>query len=315
MSFPQVQRTSKGEHEGGDHGDGTWIFSYADMITILMIFFIMMLSISNVSTEKFAALQVAMKGDSGLAKGVDPELLKSVNISEELKKLTDDKSPTLAGIPLDAVAKKAAEMGGDRLSQLSAGVRILLDSVSKDFIERDIRQTAEFERLKADLNKLAQASQSQATSKTRATEVLITLPASEVFDSQGKVTPAARSFASSLVARMRELESRPALRIETHAATWDGARKRSDAEARNRTLIQGARLAALFADVGTDPNLMSMAAYGSRKPLVNEQEKSHQTTTVTPSTNDRVVFLLERRPLESERALPAVDEVRNRGER
>lgn len=308
MSFPQVQRTRKGGH-GADseagHGDGTWIFSYADLITILMIFFILMLSISNVSTEKFTALQAAMKGDSGVAEGVDPELLQSVKVSEELKKLSDEKSPTLAGIPLDAVAKKASETGGDRLAQLSAGVRILLDSVSKDFIERDIRQAAEFERLKAEVNKLDQSSQSQASSKARATEIVITLPASEVFDAQGQVTQVARSLAASLINRMSELESRPALRIETHTAEWDETFKhrQSESEARNRTLAQGALLTETFTHLGADPSLLSVAAYGFQKPLVKESPKT--TPQTAARSNNRVVFLIERRPMENERALPS----------
>jgi chemotaxis protein MotB len=309
MTFPAGTRRLKGAHgaAGGEHDEGTWIFSYADMITILMIFFILMLSISNVSPEKFSALQSAIKGESDELQGVDPTILQSVKVSDELRKLAEQNGPTLAGIPLDAVAKKAAETGGDRLAQLSAGVRILLDSVSKDFIERDIRQAAEFERLKAELTKLSQSSQNQALTKARATEISITVPKDEVFDAKGRITQTARAFARSLVVRMKELESRPSLRIETHAGYMDGFRKRTPSEARLQTIAQGSLLVGLFVELGADPSLVSAAAYGFKAPLVDPQTVRGNGIVDSPM-NDRVVLLLERRPMEIERSAPKRDD-------
>ena len=51
------RRRSKRQSES-DSGPGMerWLLTYADMITLLMIFFIMMYVISNVNTEKFRAL-------------------------------------------------------------------------------------------------------------------------------------------------------------------------------------------------------------------------------------------------------------------
>ncbi|MHB1127394.1 MAG: flagellar motor protein MotB [Bacillota bacterium] len=64
------RRKSEEEAHGGSE---RWLLTYADMITLLMIFFIVMYTISNVNAQKFRtlakSLNVAMTGGSGLLDG------------------------------------------------------------------------------------------------------------------------------------------------------------------------------------------------------------------------------------------------------
>lgn len=302
MSFPDVRPRYKGHSSESEHGDGTWIFSYADMITILMIFFILIISISNVSAEKFSNLQDSMKSRTGSSgPKTNTETMKSIQVSAELKKLADDKSPTLGGVPLDAVAKKAAETGGDRLTQLSAGVRILLDSVSKEFLEHDRRLASEFEMLKKDFQQLELLSAGRTQTKSHAPEIVVSIPSQQAFAGKMQMTPALQTLARSIVERMNSMQVRPALRIETYASQWDGRRWRSEIEAREQTLLQSTRLAELFTDLGSDPNLLSVAAYGLRKPLVDERSVRPEELPAAARNNNRIVFVLERRPLKLQR--------------
>ena len=51
----------RGGHEEEHENHERWLISYADMITLLMVLFVVMFAISNVDKEKFTALS------SGLA--------------------------------------------------------------------------------------------------------------------------------------------------------------------------------------------------------------------------------------------------------
>jgi len=297
MSFPDVRTHTKRHASDSEHGDGTWIFSYADMITILMIFFILIISISNVSAEKFSNLQDSMNTRAAGAGKAKTDTKKSVDVSDELKKMASEKSPTLAGVPLDAVAKKAAETGGDRLTQLSAGVRILLDSVSKEFLQRDQRLASEFEMLKKDFQQLEQLSAGRALTKSHAPEIVLSIPSDQAFNAKMQVSPALQQLARTIVEKMNSLQVRPALRLETHTSRWDGKRWRSESEARERSILQSMRLTELLVDLGADANLLSVAAYGLRKPIVDEQTARAKDLPAAARSNERIVLVLERRPI------------------
>jgi len=52
-----------GGHDGG--GDLRWLLTYADMITLLMAFFIMMYSMSVISVEKFDQAAASLRSEFG----------------------------------------------------------------------------------------------------------------------------------------------------------------------------------------------------------------------------------------------------------
>lgn len=90
-------RNSSSHGEGGPSME-RWLLTYSDMITLLMIFFIMMYVISNVNMQKFqalaAALRVALKGEPtgmftnagpSLAPGEGSEAMQLSQIEKELE--------------------------------------------------------------------------------------------------------------------------------------------------------------------------------------------------------------------------------------
>src|SRR5205823_4216871 len=73
-------RRHKG-HEGGHENAERWLLTYADLITLLMVFFVVLYSMSSASAEKFQKISAAlsqafnvdvMKGapDAGLMDGI-----------------------------------------------------------------------------------------------------------------------------------------------------------------------------------------------------------------------------------------------------
>ncbi len=53
-------RRHKGGHEGGHENAERWLLTYADLITLLMVFFVVLYSMSSASAEKFQKISAAL---------------------------------------------------------------------------------------------------------------------------------------------------------------------------------------------------------------------------------------------------------------
>lgn len=84
-----VRRRPKGddEHEEHEGGSERWLVTYADMVTLLMVLFIVMFAMSTVDSTKYAQLK------DGLANGFG----RSAEILSGSSPLLDDQGPTSSG--------------------------------------------------------------------------------------------------------------------------------------------------------------------------------------------------------------------------
>jgi len=75
------RRRTEGDHDGGGHDGGgmlRWLLTYADMITLLMAFFIMLYSMSILNLNKFREVAVSIRsGFAGLVDGQGRSILAS----------------------------------------------------------------------------------------------------------------------------------------------------------------------------------------------------------------------------------------------
>lgn len=78
--------SSSGHGGGDDHGEGNWLVSYADMMTLLVGFFVILLSFSTVDAEKFDEAKKAITEQFGGTYQVPYSDLAN-RISEAIKKL------------------------------------------------------------------------------------------------------------------------------------------------------------------------------------------------------------------------------------
>ncbi|HET9143766.1 flagellar motor protein MotB [Actinophytocola sp.] len=116
-----ARRSRRKGHEDEEHANHErWLLTYADMITLLMVLFIVMFAMSTVDTQKFQELKDSLAGAFGGSPAVVSGGAKPVGASDGMSPLPDDLQ---AGNPagqdsmqkLDAAAAAKAVRDADRV--------------------------------------------------------------------------------------------------------------------------------------------------------------------------------------------------------
>ncbi|MEY4065543.1 MAG: hypothetical protein RIR26_1751 [Pseudomonadota bacterium] len=114
--FEQVQG---GRRRGKKSGEGLWLMSYADLTTNLMALFVLMLSMSQVSAQKFDALSKVVTKQR--TDSLD-ELKRQID--DEIKKKNLEKSVAtdlgMSGLMVEFLGGVLFEQGSDTLSAFAA---------------------------------------------------------------------------------------------------------------------------------------------------------------------------------------------------
>jgi len=124
-----AEHSKKHKGDGEDHGGGggghdsddtLWLYSFNDMLFNLLLFFIVMYSISQVDEKKFAEVQKALQGEK------KPQLLK-----EEEDKDGVVVGPRNGALDAKQLASSGGEAGGDKSAEIAAAIRFMLERSKK----------------------------------------------------------------------------------------------------------------------------------------------------------------------------------------
>jgi chemotaxis protein MotB len=95
----RLELAKEGHAEGDAHADGTWIFSFADLIMNLLMFFVMMFAISSVDKGKFQEIQQAFstlqpnkpetKAQVGKGTGIESSYAASTGVATAKSKMSN----------------------------------------------------------------------------------------------------------------------------------------------------------------------------------------------------------------------------------
>ncbi len=122
----------KKKEETPKKGAPAWMTTFSDLVTLLMVFFIMILSYSTIELEKFKGAVSSMKGALGILDNmkntITNELRKSHQGRENFQEQVEDKIERIRDlIPNEEVAKQIAiEMDGSGI-HIRLGDNILFD--------------------------------------------------------------------------------------------------------------------------------------------------------------------------------------------
>lgn len=301
---------------GGGHGegDGTWIFSYADMITILMMFFILLLSISSLDVQKFEELKGAIASTSGKPSanqnaGEAGNLGNSGNAGENSSPTTsgtnpDEKTgvgrsrfltePGVGNVPFRLLAEKAAEFAAsDKNAQLIAAIQTLMSAVDSQALSKGAKQTEMFEELREKLSRMQNAMRDDAAiGQRKKQEMKIAFTTKELFDARKNLTEKGRQTFSLLAKSILELDPFPEVNISAFVAA-------SEEPNFNRALeLSTLRAMVVFKTLEkskVSPVLMTIAGYGHAKPQIAEKDGYGNMAPVAQLKNSRIEVSIQRR--------------------
>jgi chemotaxis protein MotB len=78
----------KKKEEGGGGGNAPWLNTFADLMNLLLCFFVLLFAFSNVDGEKFEKMSISMANSFGVFKGGGPSLGDGQLISSGMTKMT-----------------------------------------------------------------------------------------------------------------------------------------------------------------------------------------------------------------------------------
>lgn len=283
------KRKKHEEHEEHENHE-RWLVSYADMITVLMAFFIVMYAMSTVDQQKFDALK------SGLAEGFGQEAILSGNTSvlADADAAMGSIAPTLATQDLSPAEQTAVQ------DALQAQAALAADRTRADAEAEVDRLDGVYARLQAALRKHGLQDDVQATYDDRGLVVSL-VSRHVVFEANlASLSARGRQIVDTLAPVLREIPD--PLQIDGHtnqaagnprffATDWDLS------SARAITVLRR-----LNEQRGIPATRLSLSAYGHERPLVDPSKAGSQ------EVNKRVdIVLVSGAPAETRALLDDID--------
>lgn len=281
---------------GHEEGEGGWIFSYADLITILMMFFILLLSISSLDEQKFqelkGALALTTKADSGAGAGDTGNLGESVKIS------TISKSKALetyiGKVSLMELSEKAQQLAAsDSNTQILAIMQMLIGAVDKEALNKSQKNEQQFNQAKKEIEAIAEANRiEQVSAEAKASEVKILLPSYLLFDRQGELTQKGKNILNQLSSGMVGLGENAQIAISSYIS------RMNQDDPSKATLTSSTRARMVFDYLvakKVDSDSISIAGYGNSKKLLREVDSYGNSIEQVRKINDRVEISIRKR--------------------
>lgn len=283
------------EGQGGhDEGESGWIFSYADMITILMMFFILLLSVSSLDEQKFQEL----KGAIASTTKKDSTAGDSGNLGESVSMSTMSKSEALetyiGKVSILALSEKAKQLAAsDANTQILAIMQMLMGEVDKEAIAKSTKKEAQFNQAKKEIQKLVEVSRNEKVlSETKTNEIKVVLPSYLLFGPKGDITEKGKSILTQLSSGVVGLGVDGQILISSYVSPLN---QENPGNATATSSTRARQIYDFLAAKKVDPNTMAMAGYGNSKKLLNEVDSYGNPIENVKKLNDRVEILIRKR--------------------
>jgi chemotaxis protein MotB len=297
----------------GSHGkaeqhddEGTWIFSYADMITILMMFFILLLSISSIDVKKFETLKGAIAqskegqgrslndGRSGLGSGSGLGNGAETGNGSAGRNLTPSFEPGIASVPFRDLAASAAEYSAaDANAQLLAAVGTLLAAVDTDQIQKESLQEKAFRDAQQKIAELAQKQEKSFAKEDKAGQVInVSFASSRIFLENGTLSPEGARMLAQLARYLVQLTPVPEIVVSSFVSKSESASSLPALRLSNRRAL--AVLDFLIRNK-VPAHALAMAGYGDSKVRLSEMDAYGNPLAAAAQANSRVEISIRRR--------------------
>jgi chemotaxis protein MotB len=256
------KRVHEEEHEEHENHE-RWLVSYADMMTLLMVLFIVMFAISQVDHKKFAALKTGLSAGFGapvaILSGGDQLLDPGGAVAPDSVNLAGD-APGKKGNARSAAVDPAQAVNPQKVAEL---VKALEAAQVRGEVE-NLRRVEE--RLKKALVKAG--AKDGATFRFDERGLVVTIATDDVLFASGSATlqPAGRTILDALAPELRRLPNRISvdgytnaipIHTEQFASNWELSGDRASGVVRY-----------LLQRHGFDADRLSATGYADTRPLL-----------------------------------------------
>lgn len=287
MPLPKRKSSSQEEVSGGggghDSDDTLWLYSFNDMLFNLLLFFIVMYSISQIDEKKFAEVQQALQGDK------KPQLLKD----------EEDKDGVVIGPRngvLDAkqLASSGGEAGGDKSAEIAAAIRFMLDRQEKADVKL-ARGTGK----DADKKEEAKKKSKYLSGTNIPLPMQLVFPHTEFFaKGTADLTVPGEKNLRQLAAEIAVVEKLSIAEIEVHTefskAMLANLKGKSDFSTLKLATMRAGVLFEYFIKEGIPHKKVTSAGYADGRPIVLGDNLSPKQREDFSSGNDRILVVLKK---------------------
>lgn len=261
-----------GEHAG--HGQGElWLYSYADLVTNLLLFFVMMFAISSVDSNKFNALSAAIHGDT-----------------QKLQEISKEENSAQVKAVASQIHDIDKTTGTEKNQQVMQLIQLILGKLDLDALENDEIARKLMEELKKRLELIAKIN----PEKDAPTAFDILMPSDKYFEKgQTVLTPQATRFVQKLSLELKAVKFPFHIAVEGHSDSTEVGKA-----GKTRWELSSQRAGAVI-DVLTANGLkagsISIAGYADTMPIYPEKDVKGNYIERNQSLNRRVVIKVVRK--------------------
>jgi chemotaxis protein MotB len=261
-------------HESEDHDEELWLISYADMMTLLFGFFVILYTFSTLDNKKFDQM--------------------SEKVAEAFEAGAKKTSESDAQVSVEERQARALQM---LISMMNLGddVDSAIDNIEKSYAHTKASEGANAmiaEKLQGQDKQLVEAVASSNGDEMQTVELII--PSSTLFPSGGSsLSKEATAKLHALADDLRQTTGLAEIEVVGHTdGQTPGKGALYDSNFTLSSLRAGA-VASTLIRFGIDPKLMSVRGLGSLKPLVPERDSAGRPITANMAKNRRVGILLK----------------------
>jgi len=275
------------EHSGGGGGhesdDTLWLYSFNDMLFNLLLFFIVMYSISQVDEKKFAAVQQALQGDK------KPQLLK-----EEENKDGVVVGPRNGALDAKQLASSGGEAGGDKSAEIAAAIRFMLERSEKANVKL-AKGAGQEEKKKEEATK-----KSKYISGTNVPlPMQLVFPHTEFFEkASAELTPKGTENLKQLAKEVSSVENLGLADVSVHTEFSKALIASSKAQTDFSSLKLATQRAGVMFEFlvreGVPYKKVLSAGYADGRPIVKTESLSPKQREEFADGNDRIVVTLRK---------------------
>jgi chemotaxis protein MotB len=263
-----------------DHGEELWIVSYADMVTLLFGFFVIMYSFSTLDDKKFSQMGEQMAAAFQAKDEAKPKKNAAASVSGEARQLRAMQ-----------LMVAMTNLGSDMDDAVSKIERAYADKKSAEGLQKVVNEQI------APTQNVRVSSVTPQASAGHEDVIELVLPSATLF-SQGShaLTPGAQEQLRQVAAKLVQAADLSTIEVVGH--TDQSPPSSGSSYPNNFTLssMRAGTVAEALMRGGVDPKLLVIRGMGSLSPLLPEKDRQGAWIPANMAKNRRVHLVLKRRP-------------------